>query len=84
MGNANKKQVLDPVPKPFVKKGEANFVLSDQGQRIVEDVVNKKKEEQSHILNISYEEYEYPFENMAFEGGGTNGGVYAGVVKVGS
>ena len=82
MGNANKKQVLDPVPKPFVKKGEVNFVLSDQGQKIVEDIVNKKKEEQSHILHVSYEEYEYPFENMAFEGGGTKGGVYAGVVKV--
>ena len=82
MGNANKKQYLDPVPKPFVKKGEVNFVLSDQGQRIVEDIVNKKKEEQSHILHISYEEYEYPFENMALEGRGTKGGVYAGVVKI--
>ena len=54
MGNTNKKLVLDPVPKPFVKKGEVNFVLSDKGQRIVEDIVNKKKEKRKRKSSPIY------------------------------
>ena len=83
MGNSNNKsKKRDPVPRPFMNMGSAELQLSEQGQRIVDDVVNKKREEHSHILNIAYGDYEYPFENLAFEGGGTKGAVYAGVVQL--
>ena len=40
------------------------------------DEVDKK------ISEIDYTEYEYPFENFVFEGGGAKGQVYIGCLKV--
>ena len=39
-------------------------------------------DKQSAILSIPYADYEYPFENLVFEGGGAKGAVYIGCLQV--
>ena len=58
------------------------FHLSREAQKSVTESVNKRKAQHQHILDIRYEDYEYPFENIAFEGGGTKGMVYMGALQV--
>ena len=40
------------------------------------------KAKQDQISKIQYLDYEFPFENLALEGGGVKGLVYAGAMQV--
>ena len=36
------------------------------------------------VLEAHYHDYDYPFENLVFEGGGAKGQVYVGCLQVSS
>ena len=73
---------LKPAKKDDDDDNVSMFCLSLEAQKSVEESVNKIKAQHQHILDIPYEDYEYPFENIAFEGGGCKGLVYLGVLQV--
>ena len=81
-GKSNRSS-LKPAKKDYDDDDNVSmFCLSLKAQKSVEESVNKIKAQHQHILDIPYEDYEYPFENIAFEGGGCKGLVYLGVLQV--
>lgn len=83
MGNSSSKGGEDKgaVVRPFDKDGKG-LKLSDRGASQVRRTTSKLHALHQQILDIPYEEYEYPFENMVMEGGGAKGLVYVGALQV--
>lgn len=67
--------------RPFRESGNG-FQLSNKGKIAVQKCVSHHETVNKHVKDIMYEEYDYPFENLCFEGGGVKGLVYAGAYKV--
>ena len=61
---------------------ESMFRLSANGIKSLSTSISRIREKEDEIQEIRYQDYEYPFENIAFEGGGAKGIVYMGVMKV--
>ena len=72
--------------KPKSSKDEKSptsmFNLSEDAKQSVSKSVNKMKAEHEQISEIPYLDYEFPFENIALEGGGVKGLVYCGAMEV--
>jgi len=47
-----------------------------------EEVHHHQPEEDEHLCDIDSTQYEFPFENLVLEGGGTKGLAYCGVGRV--
>lgn len=56
--------------------------MSESGYEQFVESVNDIKEASRQIGQIPYQDYEYPFENLVFEGGGAKGQVYIGGLQV--
>ena len=61
---------------------ESMYRLSPDGIKSLSTSIGRIREKEDEIQEIQYQDYEYPFENIAFEGGGAKGIVYMGVMKV--
>ena len=58
------------------------FKLSEPARKKFSVSVEDLRSRAERIKRIPYKEYEYPFENIVFEGGGPKGAVYLGVMQV--
>lgn len=56
--------------------------LSEQAIDSYNDSLENMRAESESIAEIPFRDYEFPFENMVFEGGGAKGQVYIGCLKV--
>lgn len=56
--------------------------ISSSAERHCKDSINSLKSQAESIVEIDYKKYEYPFENLVFEGGGAKGQVYIGCLQV--
>jgi len=72
----------DAVDEPDNENWRPNTVLSKAARKQFEKSVDKIIAQSDKISQIPYEEYEYPFENLVFEGGGAKGQVYVGCMQV--
>ena len=64
------------------KSRTSMFSLSEDARKSVSESVNKIRAEQDLISEIPYLDYQFPFENIALEGGGVKGIVYCGALEV--
>ena len=54
-----------------------------RGMKKLRTIVSQNYDEiDTKVLGIKIDEYEYPFENLAFEGGGNKGLAYCGAIQV--
>ena len=82
MGTSSSKKVDErEVVRPFAA-GSSGFALSEQARAKVSRRAANMEAVNKQIEEIPYLEYEYPFENVAFEGGGAKGMVYVGAYRV--
>ena len=82
MGTSSSKKVDErEVVRPFAA-GSSGFALSEQARAKVSRRAANMEAINKQIEEIPYLEYEYPFENVAFEGGGAKGMVYVGAYRV--
>ena len=51
-------------------------------QRLRSVVSQNYDEVDAKVVKVDIEEYEFPFENLVFEGGGNKGLAYCGAVRV--
>ena len=56
--------------------------LSTEGEKQYQDSLDSVRDKIDRIEDIRYEDYEYEFENIVFEGGGAKGRVYIGCLQV--
>lgn len=56
--------------------------MSSTAERLFHDEVDAVRDHAEVIADIPYQQYEYPFENLVFEGGGAKGQVYIGCLEV--
>jgi hypothetical protein len=78
----SKKKSTKPKSSEDEKNCTSMFSLSEDAKKSVSESVNRMKAEQDQISEIPYLDYEFPFENLALEGGGVKGLVYAGAMQV--
>lgn len=64
-----------------MQDGASNH-LSRSAFKQFKQSLNELQEEDQEIADIDYEKYEYPFENLVFEGGGAKGQGYVGCCEV--
>lgn len=80
---AKRKQTrIDQLNKLDAVDSHVHKNLSESAYQQFEEAREKIRDTKKNIADIAYEEYEYPFENLVFEGGGAKGQVYVGCVKV--
>lgn len=77
MGLSNSTESEDTPPE--TKCGHTNLDEPDKHLRKHLDSISQLQQD---ISAIPYAEYEYPFENLVFEGGGAKGQVYVGCLRV--
>lgn len=82
---------VTPDPKQAVRMRQKGYPrdipgsparMSRQGREAYYESLDDHKRVTETILNIRYQDYEFPFENLVFEGGGAKGQVYIGCLKV--
>ncbi|XP_067948270.1 uncharacterized protein [Watersipora subatra] len=56
--------------------------ISQPARAQVMSTAQEMDEKAKQIAEISYKDYDYPFENLVFEGGGAKGQVYIGCLQV--
>ena len=90
MGNSQSAELTEGEPKPRRKRNRkkrrqevTDRKDKEQEVRLVEDVEKEGDgEEKKVVIDLPFEHFSFPFENVVFEGGGPRSFAYCGSVRV--